>query len=72
MYIPPLKMVKPKKRMIRQRSHPSPVLSGQFTVITVGSPSLSDSLIITTSSYGIPMIPLQSINCTLNHLFTEY
>lgn len=53
--IPPLTMLKPKKSMIRQRSQPKPVLSGQFTVITVGSPSFSASLIITTSSYSIPI-----------------
>ena len=54
--LPPLTMLRPKKRMIRHKSQPRPVLSGQFTVITVGSPSFSDCLIITTSSsYKIPI-----------------
>lgn len=54
--IPPLTMFSPKKSMIRHKSQPKPVLSGQFTVITVGSPSFSDSLIITTSSYNMPIV----------------
>ena len=54
--LPPLTMLRPKKRMIRHKSQPRPVLSGQFTVITVGSPSFSDCLITTTSSsYKIPI-----------------
>lgn len=54
-YIPVLTRVSPKKRIMRQRSEPKPVLSGQFTVITLGSSSLSGCLIITASSYSIPI-----------------
>lgn len=51
-YIPILTTVSPKKRIMRQRSQPKPVLSGQLTVIIVGSPSSSDCLINTASSYN--------------------
>lgn len=45
----------PKKRIMRQRSEPRPVLSGQLTVITLGSSSFSDCFIITASSNSIPI-----------------
>lgn len=51
-------MLSPKSNIILHKSHPKPVLSGQFTVITVGSPGFSASLISTTSSYRTPMAPL--------------
>nr|AFK37586.1 unknown [Lotus japonicus] len=51
-------MLRPKKSMIRHKSQPRPVLSGQFTVMTVGSPSFSGGLIRTTSSCRIPIILL--------------
>lgn len=54
--LPPRTMLRPKKRMMRHKSQPRPVLSGQLTVMTVASPSFSGSLIITTSSCSIPMI----------------
>lgn len=68
--LPTLTMVKPKKRMRRQRSQPNPVLSGQFTVITLvaPSPSLSASLIITTSSHSIPIIFFFKIKSKLQTL----
>ncbi|KAG9150108.1 hypothetical protein Leryth_009689 [Lithospermum erythrorhizon] len=47
-------MQRPKKRSILQRSHPRPVLSGQFTVITLGSPSFSD---VRTSTSVIRLVP---------------
>jgi len=49
-WVPPLSMLRPKKSMIRHKSHPRPVLSGQLTVRTVGSPSFCGWLMITTSS----------------------
>lgn len=52
---PPLTMLTPKKRMMRHKSQPKPVLSGQFMVITLGSPSFFGSVMITTSSCRIPM-----------------
>lgn len=56
--IPILTTVSPKKRIMRQISQPNPVLSGQLTVITLGSPSCSECLIITTSSYNMPISPM--------------
>uniref|UniRef100_A0A2P2J4M6 Uncharacterized protein n=1 Tax=Rhizophora mucronata TaxID=61149 RepID=A0A2P2J4M6_RHIMU len=50
-------MLRPKASKMRHKSQPSPVLSGQFTVITVGSPTFSDCVIITTSSWRIPISP---------------
>lgn len=75
--LPTLTMVKPKKRMRRQRSQPNPVLSGQFTVITLvaPSPSLSASFIITTSSHSIPIIfffKIKSKQQTLEPWFNCY
>jgi len=49
-------MLRPKKRIMRHKSQPRPVLSGQLTVMTVVSPSFSASRIITTSSCRIPII----------------
>lgn len=48
-------MLRPKKSMMRHKSQPRPVLSGQLTVRRVGSPSFSGGLMITTSSYSIPI-----------------
>lgn len=49
-WVPPLSMLRPKKSMMRHKSQPRPVLSGQLTVRTVGSPSFCGWLMITTSS----------------------
>lgn len=51
-------MQSPNSRMVRQTSHPSPVLSGQLTVMTLGSPSLFATSISTASSIPIPPIPI--------------
>ena len=53
--LPPLTMLRPKKSKMRHKSQPKPVLSGQLTVMTIGSPSISDCLMITTSSCRIPI-----------------
>lgn len=51
-------MQSPNSRMVRQTSHPRPVLSGQLTVMTLGSPSLFATSISTASSIPIPPIPI--------------
>lgn len=53
--LPPLAMLNPKCKTILHKSQPNPVLSGQFTDITVGSPAFSAGLITTTSSLKIPI-----------------
>lgn len=59
-------MLKPKSNIILHKSHPSPVLSGQLTVIIVCSFSPSASFINTASSYNIPI----SLSFLLNTLFS--
>jgi hypothetical protein len=39
--LPSLQMLNPKSKITLHKSQPSPVLSGQFTVITAGSPGFS-------------------------------
>ena len=54
-------MLSPKSKIILHKSQPSPVLSGQFTVITAGSPGFSAWLITTTSSCNIPILTTFSL-----------
>lgn len=53
---PPRTMLSPKRRITRQRLHPSPVSSGQLTVIKIGSSGLSGGRMITASSLGTPIL----------------
>ncbi|KAF4370983.1 hypothetical protein F8388_002876 [Cannabis sativa] len=53
--------------MIRHKSQPRPVLSGQFMVISVGSPSFSDLLIITTSSCSSLSFDKRFKRCSLGN-----
>lgn len=54
-HLPPLQMLNPKRNIILHKSHPRPVLSGQFTVITVGSSGFSAWLMRTKSSCKMPI-----------------
>lgn len=65
-------MLNPKKRITRQMSQPSPVLSGQLMVMTLGSPGLSGCRITTTSSEGMPicaLFPFYPSPLLLNHSY---
>lgn len=53
--IPALVMQSSNSSMIRQRSHPRPVLSGQLTVMTEGSSAFFPCCNTTTSSLRTPM-----------------
>jgi len=55
-------MLNPKSKITLHKSQPSPVLSGQFTVITAGSPGFSAWLITTTSSCNIPILTTLSLS----------
>lgn len=56
--LPPLQMLNPNRNIILHKSQPRPVLSGQFTVITVGSPGFSAWLMRTKSSCKMPILSL--------------
>lgn len=51
-------MLNPNRNIILHKSQPRPVLSGQFTVITVGSPGFSAWLMRTKSSCKMPILSL--------------
>ena len=71
--LPPLEMLRPKSNITLHKSQPNPVLSGQFTVITVGSPGFSACLMTTTSSYRTPILfPLfQTLSLSLFFLYLK-
>lgn len=57
---PALVMDRPNSRIIRHKSQPRPVLSGQLMVTTKGSPGFCPPWICTTSSFGITISRLNS------------
>lgn len=53
-------MLSPNSNITLHKSYPNPVLSGHFTVMTVGSPAFSDWLMTTMSSCKIPIVSISA------------